>query len=91
MTRRPSSACRAYLERLSRYVDGELSSRAQRDTVLHLEHCPCCHDLVDSLRQTVTLCHAEGRRRLPPAVRARAKARIAELLAAPASAKRGNR
>jgi anti-sigma factor RsiW len=82
MTRRPSTACRAYLERLSRYVDGDLSSHARQGTVLHLQHCPCCHDLVKSLKRTVTLCHAEGRRDLPAAVRARARARIATLLAA---------
>jgi anti-sigma factor RsiW len=91
MTRRPSSACRAYLERLSLYVDGELSSNARQGTVLHLRHCPCCHDLVDSLKQTVMLCHAEGRRRLPPDVRARAKARIAQVLAEPAPAHRRRR
>ena len=82
MTRRSSSACRAYLERLSRYVDGDLSSHARQGTVLHLQRCPCCHDLVESLKRTVTLCHAEGRRHLPAAMRARARARIAILLAA---------
>lgn len=80
MTRRPSTECRAYLERLSRYVDGELPARSRKGTVLHLRHCPCCHDLVDGLRQTVTLCHREGRRRLPSDVRARARARIQEFL-----------
>ncbi len=91
MTRRPSSECRAYLERLSRYVDGELPVRTRKGTVLHLQHCPCCHDLVDSLRKTVTLCHAEGRRRLPPDVRMRAKARIAALLAHPPAVSRRTR
>jgi anti-sigma factor RsiW len=91
MSERPSSECRAYLERLSRYVDGELPPRTRKDTVLHLRHCPCCHELVDSLRQTVTICHAAGRRRLPPDVRARAKARIEDLLAHPPSGPRRSR
>jgi anti-sigma factor RsiW len=81
MRRSASSACRAHLEQLSRYVDGDLPLRARMGTVNHLAHCPCCQDLVDSLKRTVVLCHAEGRRRLPPAVRARARARIAQLLA----------
>jgi len=91
MTRRLSSACRAYLERLSRYVDDELSGRARQGMVLHLRHCPCCHDLVDGLKRTVALCRAAGRRRLPVDVRVRAKARIARLLAQPRAASRPQR
>jgi anti-sigma factor RsiW len=88
MTRSPSLACRAYLERLSRYVDGDLPSRTRPGTVDHLAHCPCCQDLVDSLKRTLVLCHAEGRRRLPPDVRARARARIARVLASQAVGRR---
>jgi anti-sigma factor RsiW len=88
MTRSPSLACRAYLEQLSRYVDGDVPSRTRTGTVDHLAHCPCCQDLVDSLKRTLVLCHAEGRRRLPPAVRARARARIARLLASNAGGHR---
>jgi len=81
MTRSPSPACRAHLERLSRYVDGDLPPRTRMGTVGHLAHCPCCRDVVDSLQRTLGLCHAERRRPLPSAVRARARARIAQLLA----------
>ena len=91
MTRRPSSACRAYLERLSRYVDGELSAGARQGTVRHLRRCPCCHELADGLKRTVALCRAAGRRRLPANVRVRAKARIARLLAERPPVKRAPR
>ncbi len=83
MTRTPSPDCRAFLEHLSRYVDDELPPREERTFVRHLGRCPCCHDLVESLERTVSLCHAAGRRRLPPDVRSRARARIARLLAEP--------
>jgi anti-sigma factor RsiW len=76
----PSARCRAMLERLSLYVDGELSGIDRRTIARHLRACPCCEQFVESLRRTAELCHEAGHRRLPPRVRARARARIAELL-----------
>jgi anti-sigma factor RsiW len=82
--------CRAFLERLSLYIDDELSDPARRTVTLHLRRCPCCHELAESLRRTVVLCRQSGGRRLPAAVRARARARITALLAEgrPSPAKR---
>ena len=73
--------CRELLEQLSRYIDGDLGDVDRRAVTLHLERCPCCEELVDSLRRTVSVCHDAGKRRLPGNVRARARARIAVLLA----------
>ncbi len=73
--------CRELLERLSLYVDGELKGPARRSLVKHLRQCPCCDEFAKSLQRTVRLCHEAGKRRLPAAVRARARARIQELLA----------
>ncbi len=73
--------CRELLEQLSRYIDGELHDVDRRTVTLHLKRCPCCEELVDGLRRTVLVCREEGRRRLPQAVRARARARIDALLA----------
>ena len=72
--------CRELLERLSLYIDGELDTRQRRSIVAHLRRCPCCEEFAESLRRTVLLCQDAGRTRLPAAVRARARARIAELL-----------
>jgi anti-sigma factor RsiW len=81
--------CRDLLEQLSRYIDGELREVDRRTVTLHLEHCPSCEELVDSLRQTVAVCRDAGRRRLPRDVRARARARIDSLLSgAPAAGRR---
>ena len=73
--------CAEFLERLSRYLDNELAA-AERDTIeKHLRECPCCEDVLHSLEDTVALCREKGRPELPPDVRARASARVKELLA----------
>ena len=72
--------CQEFLERLSRYLDNELPAPDRRTIELHLHDCPCCEEVLDSLKQTVALCHDEGRPELPPDVRLRARARVVELL-----------
>jgi anti-sigma factor RsiW len=77
----PDHRCQDFLERLSRYLDDELPAPDRATIERHLRDCPCCEDVLDSLKQTVTLCHDEGRPDLPPHVRERARARVVELLA----------
>jgi anti-sigma factor RsiW len=72
--------CADFLERLSRYLDDELAAADRRTIETHLRDCPCCEDVLQSLRHTIDLCHEE-RPQLPPDVRARASARVRELLA----------
>ena len=74
--------CRDLLEQLSRYIDDDLGAVGRRTVTIHLKRCPCCEEFVAGLRRTVSACRGAGRRRLPAAVRARARARIAKLLAA---------
>jgi anti-sigma factor RsiW len=74
--------CQEFLERLSRYLDNELAAPDRQTIERHLHDCPCCEDVLDSLKQTVALCHDEGRPDLPPDVRQRARARVVELLQA---------
>ena len=62
------------------HADNELSAPDRRTIERHLRDCPCCEDVLDSLKQTVALCHDEGRPDLPADVRQRARARVAELL-----------
>ncbi len=76
-----SPHCRDLLERLSLYIDGDLKGPQRRALMAHLRRCPCCGELAESLKRTVELCHEAGKTRLPAKVRARARARIAELLA----------
>ncbi len=72
--------CQEFLERLSRYLDNELPAPDRTTIERHLHDCPCCEDVLESLRHTVAVCHEEGRPELPPAVRERARARVVELL-----------
>jgi anti-sigma factor RsiW len=81
MTPARSDRCRGLLERLSRYVDGDLTAVERRTLTAHLRGCPCCHSVEESLKHTVSLCRDASRTRLPPAVKARAKARVEALLA----------
>ncbi len=76
-----SPHCRELLERLSLYIDGDLKGPQRRTLLAHLRRCPCCEELAEGLKRTVALCHEAGKTRLPAPVRARARARIAELLA----------
>lgn len=79
---RPEHAhrCREFLERLSRYLDDDLSQADRHLVEKHLADCPCCEDVLESLRQTVALCHEKGQPALPRDVRARARQRVRELL-----------
>jgi anti-sigma factor RsiW len=82
MKPRHTARCRALVERLSRFIDGDLTAAERRAVRAHLRRCPCCDDFADSLRRTVRLCQDARQQRLPAAVRARARARVRRLLSA---------
>jgi anti-sigma factor RsiW len=81
MTTPASDRCRALLEKLSRYIDDELTPAQRRSLTAHLRRCPCCQTMADSLKHTVEACRRAGTARLPADVRMRARARIATMLA----------
>jgi anti-sigma factor RsiW len=87
MNRNPSGheRCQDLLERLSRYIDGELSPADRSSVEQHLRDCPCCEKILHGLEHTVDLCREQGRPELPPDVRARALQRVQQLMAGPAS------
>lgn len=72
--------CRDFLESLSRYLDNDLAPSDRRDVEKHLADCPCCEDVLESLKDTISLCHEKGRPALPRDVRHRARERVRELL-----------
>ncbi len=74
--------CKDLLERLSRYIDGELPADDRAGVERHLHDCPECVAVLRSLEHTVDLCREEGRPDLPPDLRARALDRVHRLLAA---------
>ncbi len=72
--------CRAQLDELFAYLDGELSAARCAAIERHLASCLCCEGLADGLRRAIAVCRASGRERLPSRVRARAEARVERLL-----------
>ena len=78
---RPSARCRTLLLELSRYADGDLTPARRRAVARHLNACHCCATLAARLSRTMAACHAEGQRRPPPTVMARAAKRVRALVA----------
>ena len=54
--RAPPARCLALFERLSGYVDAELTPRQCRAVERHCRDCERCQTVVASLRRTITLC-----------------------------------
>jgi len=52
--------CQDYIEGLNDYIDGELDAELCSEIEKHLGKCRNCRIMVDSLKQTVTLCR-EGK------------------------------
>jgi anti-sigma factor RsiW len=60
-----SAACREMLERLSEYLDGELTPSACEDMEGHLHDCEPCVAFLRSLKATVAHVESLPRPRLP--------------------------
>ena len=77
---RPSPRCRALLLELSQYLDGDLTPARRRTIERHIHDCTCCGTMAAGLRKTIAACRADGKRRPPRAVVARAAQRIKALI-----------
>ena len=60
--------CRELLDQLSEYIDGELEASLCTELEAHLAHCANCRVMVDTLRKTITLYHAQAPAELPSEV-----------------------
>lgn len=80
MSRRKAHACHVLAERLSAFLDGDLAASTCEKIRRHAKTCPRCAALIEDLQETTGLCRRAGRRPLPRAIRARARARMLELL-----------
>lgn len=80
-TPRPPARCLALLARLSRYIDDELTPQQRRAIDVHCLDCTRCQRMIAGLRRTIALYRRAGSSPLPARTRARARARIARLLA----------
>jgi anti-sigma factor RsiW len=77
---RPPARCLALLNRLSRYIDDELTPRQRRVIDAHCRDCARCKRMIAGLQRTVSLYRAGPFIPMPERTRARARARIARLL-----------
>jgi len=76
----PPASCLALLDRLSRYIDDELTPRQRRAIDVHCRDCARCRRMIAGLRRTIALCRRAGETPMPARTRARARARIARLI-----------
>jgi anti-sigma factor RsiW len=74
------SACRATLECIEAYLDGELPASACQAIDDHCRTCEACDAYVAGLRQMVGLCRQAATAPLPGNVRARALESVRKLL-----------
>jgi anti-sigma factor RsiW len=77
---RPPARCLALLDRLSRYIDDDLTPQQRRIIDAHCHDCPRCRRMIASLRRTIALYRSAEGTKMPTRTRARARARIARLL-----------
>ncbi len=76
----PPKPC-AQADQLWAYLDGELPAARARAVVRHMTACATCAARARRLRAMLETCRAAGCRKLPADVRARARTRVAALLA----------
>ena len=72
-----SMTCRELFERLSEYVDGELSQEICEEIRRHMEGCEACVAFAKTLKKTAEVCRRLPSRPIPPAVAADLRALLA--------------
>jgi anti-sigma factor (TIGR02949 family) len=64
--------CEDTLQNLNAYIDGELDHAMCDEIEEHIQHCPNCQVIVNTLRKTIEIYQADGRdTHLPEDVRNR--------------------
>ncbi len=61
-------SCRDYIGGLNDYLDGHLEPELCAEIEKHIGECENCRLMVDTLRQTVTLCREGKPEKLPEAL-----------------------
>jgi anti-sigma factor RsiW len=78
-----SMTCRELFERLSEYVDGELSQELCQEIRRHMDCCEPCVNFANTLKTTADLCHRLPSRPIPPEVAADLRAFLSQHLPKP--------
>jgi len=75
-----SMTCREMFERLSEYVDGELSQEICEEFRRHMEGCGPCVAFAKTLKKTAEMCRRLPSRPVPPEVAAELRSLLASHL-----------
>jgi anti-sigma factor (TIGR02949 family) len=78
-----SMTCGELFERLSEYVDGELSQELCEEIRNHLDGCDPCVNFAKTLKTTADLCRRLPSQPIPPQVAADLRAFLSEHLPKP--------
>ena len=70
-TEHDHAKCREMLGQFSDYIDGELEAGLCAKIEAHLAGCPDCQMMIDTMRKTITLYHAQAKAELPSDVEKR--------------------
>ena len=70
--------CKKDFERISEYLDGELTKDICLRIEQHLNECPECRECVDTLRKSIQLCKRASMEEVPPDVRERLRSKLRE-------------
>ena len=70
--------CKKNFERISEYLDGELSLNVCQQIEEHLKRCPECRACLDALKKTVDLCKKSAREEIPRDMRNRLRSKLRE-------------
>ncbi len=78
-----SMTCRELFERLSEYVDGELSQELCEEIRKHMDGCDPCVNFAKTLKTTAELCRRLPSQPIPPQVAADLRAFLSDHLPKP--------
>ncbi len=79
------SQCPDVLSLYSRHLEGEIEASVCQAMQAHVEACPRCSAVCDSLKQTLALCGAASTAQVPPEVQQAVRRALREFLADPGS------
>ncbi len=77
MNHRHDLNCEDIFIDLNNYIDGELEQTVCQEIEAHIESCPNCRIVLDTLRQTIHICKVDGQEiHVPEDVRQRLLKRL---------------
>ncbi|KUK45956.1 MAG: hypothetical protein XD73_1171 [Anaerolinea thermophila] len=77
MTHEHDITCQNIIENLNAYIDGELDKALYAEIEAHIQSCPDCRIVVNTLKKTIELCkNADSEASLPVETRHRLFAKL---------------